>query len=307
MELRQLQHFLAVAEEAHFTRAAQRLNIVQSALSSSIRLLEAELGARLFHRSTRQVRLTAAGRVFLGKARVALAAARAAREAVAAVQGLARGTLAIGTVQSLPAFLDLPALIAQFHAQHPGVEVRLSQGSATALLDQVRGGRIDLAFLPLDEPAGDVATRLIACEPLVAACAPGHALAGRAAVPLAALRDEPFVDFAPDWGTRRLVDRGFRAAGAERHVAFEVSDLDTLLALVGRGLGIALVPEAIAEARRATLGIARLAPPELCWELVVAYAAAAGASAPADPAPRHFLALLAAARAGQASEPADLL
>ncbi|HEY1932712.1 MAG TPA: LysR substrate-binding domain-containing protein [Acetobacteraceae bacterium] len=291
MELRQLQHFLAVAEERHFTRAARRVNIVQSALSTSVRLLEEELGARLFVRTTRQVRLTAAGEVLVGKARDLLAAARDAREAVAAVQGMTRGTLRIGTVQSLPAFLDLPSLLARFHAQHPRIEVRLSQSSATALLDQVRTGRLDLAFLPVGEPPEDLHTALIACEAMVVACAPDHLLAGRRDVPLASLRGELFVDFAPEWGTRKLVDRGFLAAGVERHIGFEVSDLGTLLDLVGRGLGVALLPEALVRARVPALGVAELAGPELCWELVVAYAAGEDAQ-PADQAPRAFLALL---------------
>ena len=293
MELRQLQHFVAVAEEKQFTRAARRVNIVQSALSTSIRLLEAELDAKLFVRSTRQVRLTSAGRVFLDKARVALQAIREAQDAVAAVQGMARGTLSIGTVQSLPAFLDLPSLLAQFHAQYPAIEVRLCQDNSSQLLQKVRAGRLDLAFLPVCEPTSDVATRMIACEALVVVCAPEHALAGRYEVSLAALKDEPFVDFEPGWGTRKLVDRGFLTAGVERHIAFEVSDLNTLVELVGRGLGIALLPEAIATARQSALGIAQLAEPEICWELVVAYAAGEGPqSSPADHAPAAFLELL---------------
>jgi DNA-binding transcriptional LysR family regulator len=298
MELRQLYHFVAVAEEKQFTRAAQRMNIVQSALSTSIRLLEAELDAKLFVRSTRQVRLTTAGHVFLDKARAALDAVHDARDAVAAVRGLERGTLSIGTVQSLPAFLDLPSLLAQFHAQHPGIEVRLCQGSSSHLIEKVRNGRLDLAFLPLCEPPGDIETTMIACEALVLVCAPGHGLAGQSDVSLAALKNEPFVDFEPDWGTRKLVDHGFLGAGVERHIAFEVSDLETLLELVGRGLGIALVPEAVVKARRSSLGIAELAEPELCWELVVAYAAGDRTEpAPADDAPRAFLGLLN--RAGQ--------
>jgi DNA-binding transcriptional LysR family regulator len=146
--------------------AAQRVNIVQSALSASIRALEEELGAQLFVRSTRQVRLTSAGRVFLDKAQATLGAAREARDAVAAIQGLNQGMLSIGTVQSLPAFLDLPSLLARFHAQHPGVEVRLCQGSSSHLLEKVKSGRLDLAFLPLCEPSGGIATTLIACEAL---------------------------------------------------------------------------------------------------------------------------------------------
>jgi DNA-binding transcriptional LysR family regulator len=297
MELRQLQHFMAVAEEKQFTRAAQRVNIVQSALSTSIRLLETELDAQLFVRSTRQVRLTIAGGVFLDKARAALDAVRDARDAVADVRGLKRGTLSIGTVQTLPAFLDLPSLIAQFHAQHPGVDVRLSQGSASSLLEKVKAGRLDLAFLPLCEPPNEVATATIACEALVVACAPGHKLAGLVDVPIAALKDEPFVDFEPEWGTRKLADRGFLGAGIDRHIAFEVSDLDTLMELVSRGLGIALLPETVARARQASLGVAWLAEPEICWELVVAYSGGEGpAKTPADHAPRAFLELLNAAK-----------
>ncbi len=292
MELRQLHHFVAVAEESHFTRAAQRVNIV-SALSASIRALEEELGAQLFVRSTRRVQLTGAGRIFLDKAQATLEAAREARDAVAAIKGLNQGMLSIGTVQSLPAFLDLPSLLARFHAQHPGIEVRLCQGSSSYLLEKIGSGRLDLAFLPLCEPSGSVATTMIACEALVLICAPQHALAGRREVPLSALKDEAFVDFEPDWGTRKLVDRAFLEVGIERRTTFEVSDLETLLELVARGLGIALVPEAIAEARRPSLAIVSLAGTELCWELVVAYGAGNGmGDGPPDHAPKAFLELL---------------
>ena len=293
MELRQLQHFVAVAESGHFTRAAQRVHIVQSALSSSIRALEAELGTRLFVRSTRQVRLTAAGRVLLEKARAALDAVGDARAAVSALGTLARGTLSIGTVQTLPSFLDLPSLLARFNAAHPGIEVRLCQGGSTQLVEKLRNGRLDLAFLPLCEPPDGIAAEMIACEALVVACAPGHPLAGRSDVALAELRDQPVVDFEPDWGTRRLIDHAFVEARVDRRIAFEVNDLDTLLGLVAHGLGVALVPEAIADSRRPAIGVAGLAEPEICWELVVAYPAGERAQrGPIDHAPRAFLDLL---------------
>lgn len=295
MELRQLQHFVAVAEEQHFTRAARRVNIVQSALSTSIRQLERELGAELLVRSTRQVSLTGAGRVFLEKAQRVLEAVRDARDAVAAVQGLKRGTLNIGAVQSLPAFLDLPPLLARFHALYPGIEVRLSQGSASHLLEGVGSGRLDLAFLPLCEPSEGIETELIACEALVLVCAPRHVLAERGVLRIEALGDQPFVDFAPEWGTRKLVDRAFAKAGVERHVAFEISDLGTLLQLVGRGLGVALVPEPIAESNRDVLGVARLEGEEICWELVVAYSVHDRGGG-ANRATRIFLELLHEAR-----------
>jgi DNA-binding transcriptional LysR family regulator len=256
-------------------------------------LLEQELDAKLFVRSTRQVRLTDAGRILLGKARAALESIRDAREAVAAVRNLERGRLSIGTVQSLPAFLDLPSLIQRFHAEFPGVEVRLRQGSSTDLIEKVRTGRLDLAFLPISESPDGIETDMIACEALVVGCAPGHRLAGAKGVSITALKDEPFVDFEPDWGTRKLVDQGFSMAGISRHIAFEVSDLETLLELVSRGMGIALLPEAVAGARRPSLGVAQLAEPEICWELVVAYLAADGVDpGPPDYAARAFWNLL---------------
>jgi DNA-binding transcriptional LysR family regulator len=170
----------------------------------------------LFVRSTRQVRLTDAGRILLDKAKAALDSIRDAREAVAAVRNLERGTLSIGAVQSLRAFLDLPSLIGRFHAEYPGVEVRLRQGSATELIERVRSGRLDLAFLPLGESPADIKSDMIACEALVVACAPNHPLAGASEVSLAILKDEPFIDFEPDWGTRKLVDQGFFGAGISR-------------------------------------------------------------------------------------------
>ncbi len=293
MELKQLQHFVAVAQERHFTRAAQRVHIVQSALSASVRSLEDELGARLFVRSTRQVRLTSAGAALYDKALAVLHAAREAREVVAEVQGLRRGSLAVGSVPSLPAFLDLPALLARFRERHPEVDIRLGQGSAGALLEQVRDGRLDLAFLPLSEPPGDLQTRVIVCEELVLACAPEHALAGREGVRLGELTGECFVDFEPGWGTRKLVDKVFAAAGVERRIAFEVSDLGTVLDLVARGLGVALVPEPVAGARLPALGMARLAAPSICWELVAAHDSRVGAGGAAgNPAVGALLDLL---------------
>src|SRR5947209_4456527 len=123
MELRQLAHFLAVAEERHFTRAAARVHLTQSSLSSSVRALERELGGTLFNRSTRQVELTEAGRALLPAARRTLAAAEDARDAVAAIRGLVRGHLAIGAIQSISQ-VDLPGLIARFRRRHPAVTLR---------------------------------------------------------------------------------------------------------------------------------------------------------------------------------------
>jgi DNA-binding transcriptional LysR family regulator len=141
VELRQLEYFVAVADECHFTRAAKRVHVAQSGLSASIRSLESELGAPLFVRSTRQVELTEAGRALLVEARRAFGSVDAARDAVAAVQGLRRGTLSVGSLQCLHV-VHLPAVLAAFHDAHPGVEIRLRQGGTADLVEEVRSGRV---------------------------------------------------------------------------------------------------------------------------------------------------------------------
>ena len=242
MELRQLEHFVAVAQECHFTRAAQRLHIAQSGLSASIRSLEKELGATLFLRSTRQVQLTAAGQALLVEALRALSASNAAKEAVAAVQGLLRGSLSIGSLQCLHA-VHLPTLLAGFLHEHPALEIRLRQGGSDELVEQVRTGRLDIAFVsrPTRDPENVVVSPLES-EPLVLACAPGHPAAAKPTAKLQDLMDEQFVDFPPSWSTRDLADRVLTAAGVERRVALEVTDVHSLLDLVACGLGVALVP-----------------------------------------------------------------
>lgn len=232
---------MAVAEECHFTRAAKRVHVAQSGLSASIRSLETELGAPLFVRSTRQVELTDAGRALLVEARRALGSVDAARHAVAAVQGLLRGTLSVGSLQCLHV-VHLPAVLAKFHATHPGVEIRLRQGGTADLVDEVRAGRVDVAFVTRS-PDQDVRMSTLATEPLVLACAPGHPLADRRSVALGELAGESFVDFNTGWGTRDVVDRTLAAAGVDRRVGVEVNDVHSLLDFVGFGLGVALVPQ----------------------------------------------------------------
>ena len=286
MELRQLEHFVAAAEERHFTRAARRLHIVQSGLSASIRALERELGAALFVRSTRRVELTQAGLALLPEARRTLAAAAAAGDAVAAVQGLLRGTLAVGTMQILPPAVDLVAVLGRFHAAHPGVELRLRQ--AGTLLEEVAAGALDLALVaPVGRPPRGLVVRRLASDPLLVACAPAHPLASRGQLDLADLAGEPFVDFQPDWGLRMLVDQQLAAAGLDRHTALEVNDLPTLLELVAHGLGVALVPEVVT-GHPAEVRYLPLRPPAPTFEVAVATVG----DPPASQAARVLLAML---------------
>jgi DNA-binding transcriptional LysR family regulator len=249
VELRQLELFVATAEEGHFGRAAERSNIVQSGLSASIRSLERELGTRLFNRTTRRVELTESGRALLPEARRVLAATASAREAVADVEGLERGTLSLGIMQSLVA-VRLPALLARFHSLHPAIDIRLRQAGAGLLLQDVREGRLELAFASFPEtpPPGLVGHELLN-ETMTLACASDHPLAEKASVSLADLRGEDFVDGHQDWGMRIANDRAFAAAGLDRHVAFEINDLQTILDLVADGLGVAILPRSLAPLR----------------------------------------------------------
>jgi DNA-binding transcriptional LysR family regulator len=242
MEIRQLQHFVSVAEEQHFTRAAARLMVSQSGLSASIRALERELQAPLFVRTTRTVTLTEAGRALLVEAERILAQERAAREAVAAVQGVLRGMLTLGAEQCI-AGVDVAGLLAAFRRRHPQVEIRLRQGGSAELAEQVAAGRLDMAFAYRAEADPErLRSVSLTSEPMVVLCHPDHSLAGAAALTPHDLRNEVFVDFHPDWGPRRVTDAAFAMLGIRRTVTLEVNDVHSLLDLVGEGLGVAVVP-----------------------------------------------------------------
>jgi DNA-binding transcriptional LysR family regulator len=242
MELRHLRHFVAVAEDQHFTRAAERLMVSQSGLSASVRALERELRAPLFVRTTRRVTLTEAGRALLAEAERILAQVRAAHEAVAAVQGVLRGTLALGTEQCI-AGVHVAGLLAAFRRRHPDVEIRLRQTGTGTLVEEVTAGRLDLAFAYRTEGDTDqLRTVALAGEPMTLLCHPGHPLARAVAATAEELAGEVFVDFHPDWGPRRATDAAFAACGVRRTVALEVNDVHSLLDLVGENLGVAAVP-----------------------------------------------------------------
>lgn len=263
MELRHLEHFVAVAEEQSFTRAAARMHLVQSALSVSIRSLEKELGAQLFDRTTHHVTLTDAGTVVLTEARRTLAAADAVRDAVAGVRGGLRGTIRLGIMHSL-SLIDLAALLTAYHRAHPGVTLmpKAAQGGSVELVREVVEGRLDLAFaaLPTDYPTATSVLPL-AAEEMMLACPPDHPLAKRKRIELAELDGESFVEFPPGWGTRLAADRMFQNAGVHRETAVEVVDISNVLDLVRAGFGLAFVgPSTVPYRRRATLLRVRPAP-----------------------------------------------
>lgn len=271
MELRQLAYLVAVAEEGGFTRAAEKLHVAQPGISAQIRQLERELGQPLFDRAGRTVRLTAAGAAVLPHARAALAAVTGARLAVEELTGLLRGHVAVGTVTSLGADTDLPGLLAGFHDAHPGVEITLAEDTSDQLLAGLLDGRYDLALAGLagSAPAGIDTLTFVDAE-LVAAVAPGDPLARRKSVPLAELDGLPLILLPHGTGLRAAVEDGCAAAGFRPRVAFEAGNPEVLAALAERGLGVALLPAALAASRPALRAIP-LTRPALRSRLVLAW------------------------------------
>ncbi|MFE7462490.1 LysR family transcriptional regulator [Streptomyces sp. NPDC057499] len=247
MELQQMRYVLAVAELGSFTRAAQRCLVVQSALSHQIARLEKELGARLFDRTSRRVRLTAAGEAFLPEARQALAATERARAEVAATAGEVRGRLAVGVIPTVSA-VDVPAALSAFHLRHPQVRIVLREGASKDLVQEVRDGTVDVAFLgvlPSYRPKG-VSDHELSTGELVAVVSPSHPLAGQREVDLARLAQERFVDYPDGTAARAQSEEAFAARGLIREVACEVNGTDFIVRLVRSGLGIAMLPSAFA-------------------------------------------------------------
>ncbi|MCQ4208973.1 LysR family transcriptional regulator [Streptomyces longispororuber] len=249
MEIRQLRHFVAVVNEGSFTAAARAELIVQSALSTSVRNLERELGAELFDRTGRRVVLTEAGRALLPQARQLLAGAAAARETVAQVTGLGAGRLAVGTIQTLTC-VDLAAELSAFHRELPGIQVSVREAPVEELIEGLRAGELDLAFLAPDArqlPDG-LAVFGTWREDLVLVTAPGHPLAGAGRTLLRDLADEPFVDFRAGTGLETAVRRLAAHCGLERRITCDVTQIGLLVDLVRAGIGVAIVPRRIGEA-----------------------------------------------------------
>lgn len=247
MDLQQMRYVVAVAETNSFTRAADRCLVVQSALSHQIARLEKELGARLFERTSRRVRLTPAGAAFLSAARQCLDAADRAAAEVAAAVGEVRGRLAVGLIPTVAA-VDIPGALRDFRRRYPHVRISLRAGASEDLVEQVTRGAIEVAFLGLPttaRPRG-VDFRELARDRLVAVVAPDHPLAGESAVSLRRLAAEVFVDLPAGTAGRIQSDLAFSAAGLTRDVAFEVTTAYLTERLVAEGLGIAMLPSAYA-------------------------------------------------------------
>lgn len=288
MEFRHLRCFLVLADELHFGRAAQRLAMTQPPLSLNIRQLEEALGARLFDRDSKGVRLTAAGAAFVDAARTLMSHAESAKQLVREVAAGAVGRLAIGFVGSV-LFRGLPGWIAAYREAHPRVEVRLVELNSQEQVDALMRDELDLGFVHTRRVPETLTVERVHADDFLCCLPAGHRLARRKAVAIADLRDEPFVLFSrrgsPDYHARIVAmcaEHGFapRLQHEGRHWLSVVS-------LVAQGLGVSVVPAALQGAALAGAVFRPLAEATMPSEVFAAWKAGRGV-----PAREHFLALL---------------
>ena len=278
MELHQLEYFVAVAEEASFTRAASRVHVAQPGVSAQVRRLESELGQQLLDRSGRSVRLTEVGSAVLPFARAALDAVTNARLAVDDLAGLVRGQVTVGMVSGC-ALPVLAELLAGFHDRHPGVAIALVEDNSDRLVERLRDGRLDLALIGwAEQTPADIDSVILVDEELVAAVAPDHPLAdagaGVGTVTIRQLRDLPLVSLPRGTGVRAALDAACAAAGFTPRIVFEASALPMVVELADRGLGLAVVPASIPNGP----GILRITDPQLRSRLELAWPSAPSAN-----------------------------
>jgi DNA-binding transcriptional LysR family regulator len=246
MELRHLRQFVVLAEELHFGRAAQRLSISQPPLTVAVQQLESSVGARLFTRNSRGVRLTAAGQALLPRARALLEqAAAAAQDARDAAEGLA-GRLQIGFAGTV-LYSGLPQVLAAVQASHPRLRLVLRELSSSEQLLELMHDRLDAGFVHVTRVPPGFSQILVARQPFVACLPAAHPLAAQTAVAPAALAGEAFAVIAravsPDYHERILAL--CTGAGFEPEIRYELRHWLSVVSLVSQGLGVALVPAAL--------------------------------------------------------------
>ena len=249
MDLRQLRYFLAVAQEGHFGRAANRLHIVQPALSMQIRALEESLGAQLFKRTSRRVELTEAGALFRIEAERTIAQAEHAKLVVQRAARGELGSIRIGFSSGVATFAGLLSRhIRGFHARYPQVEMVLREIAVPLQMDDIVAGRLDLGYCPAYDDTFDprLAVEFVGSWPYLVAIGRDHPLAANETIPAKSLTNEPVVYLS---GTHGHADVVRRVLGREPEVIYRASSVLTALTMVAGGLGFALAGQPLSEMR----------------------------------------------------------
>lgn len=271
MQLRQLEYFLAVVKEGSFSSAAEALHVVQSGVSAAIRSLERELGVPLFERTARGVVLSDAGTALLPHAHRVLSDVDSATEVVDEVRRGVRGTVVAG-VLPVVGLVDLPDAIATFRVSHPQVAVHLHIAGTKNLANQLNEGEVDFALISPAAPLPpDILLTRLGSSPFVGLVPADHELAAREEVSWEDLVDCPFVDSPRGFGNRDLVDQEIARRGLRRQIVVEAPDAWAIPELVGKSVGVALVPSFVAEGHADSVRVLTLTV-ELQWSLFLATA-----------------------------------
>jgi LysR family transcriptional regulator, transcription activator of glutamate synthase operon len=241
VNLADLEWFVALAENPHMTQVAERLHTTQPTLSRSIARLEQELGAPLFDRTNRRLRLNPSGEVLLRHARRGLLELRAAAEHIDSLRHPDRGTVRLGFLHSVSTWLA-PELIRAFRAEAPDVQFVLTQAATYELADLVEDGAVDLAVTGPRPPSPQLAWHTVHREQLCLVVPHDHRLAACTGIDIAAAGDEPFIQLGRSFGLRHLTDALLDRAGAAPAIAFEATEIPTMESLAAAGLGVAVVP-----------------------------------------------------------------
>ncbi len=249
MELHQLRYFCAVARRASFTRAAEDEHVAQPSLSQQIQKLELELGARLFDRLGRTVRLTDFGKAFLPRARDILRELGEAAQQIQHMAGTEQGRVSLGAIPTIAPYF-LPLRLAEFSRRHPHVQVNVVEETTPVLLQRLQEATIDLALLALPVPGTGLECHELMREELYLALPSRHRLASRASVDLRQIEREPFLLIKEGHCFRENTLAACRRARLQLNVVFESGQFETILAMVAAGMGVSLVPRMAVSRRR---------------------------------------------------------
>lgn len=269
MDWDQINYFQTVAKIQHFTKAAEELAISQPGLSRSIAKLEEELGVKLFDRRGRNIYLNRYGKMFLKRVEKSIEQIELGKQEIWNEIHPNSGTISIAFLPSLGIAL-VPDLISSFQKEHPEVNFQLTQASNQQNIDLLKAGEIDLAFISFHHEDEELVWKRLLVEELFLVVANDHPLAGKKAVYLHEVKDEPFISFKDSNVLHNIIEDFCQEAGFVPNVVFKAEDIGTVTGLVGAKLGVSLVPD-IHIANKNKVKLIRVKQPVCMREIGVAY------------------------------------
>jgi DNA-binding transcriptional LysR family regulator len=288
MELRHLRCLVAVARHGSFTKAGEELHLAQSAISQHVRRLEQELGVDVFRRSSRSVDLTPEGRLVLAYAQRVLSEVEGMHAELEEMTGLLRGEVRIGGMYPTGVY-DLPAVLADFRAQHSGVSIHMFEGTQDGLLDMLRTDDLDCVFTAVDPDriGNEFAATLLWEDEFVVAMPLDHPLSARDHVTLEELAGEDLIAYRENSALRLRLEHKMGEQGLEPRNAFVCTEMAAVRTLASKGLGVTVIPRSAAEEDGPAIVWRPLGPERLTWPVALIWRA----SRRQPPAAKAFLSL----------------